>query len=250
MPISAGESPRREEAGEAGDSGGGTPAVTDRSTRRHGASPLSFCRSRRLPSRRGQSAFAVSLLGMPPRHREMGRPLCGLRHLGHRRRSRGARRGQRLVDAACGRPDLARGADQLDRPRPHPPHPHRNHRTGPGARRRGGPRLGDAAGGRSGSRQVDAAAGGRPPVGGRPASARCICPARNRRARSGCGPSAPAARTTRSTWPPNPTCRWRWATSTRCSPAWLSSTRCRPCPRRRPRASPAASPRCARSPRH
>ena len=150
---------------------------------------------------------------MPPRHREMGGSLSGLRHLGHRRRSRGAGRGERFVDAARGRPDITRGADQLDRSRAHPPLPHRRQRTGPGARRRAGARVGDAAGGRSGRRQVDAAARGRTPVGIGPASARCICPARSRRARSGCGPSAPGARTTRSTWPPSPTCRRRSATS-------------------------------------
>ena len=48
--------------------------------------------ARRIPSPGGQGAFAVPLFGMPPCHRQMGRPLPGVRHLGLRRRSRGAQR--------------------------------------------------------------------------------------------------------------------------------------------------------------
>ena len=44
--------------------------------------------------RQFESTFAVPLFGVPPRHGQMGGPLPGLRHLGHRRRSRRAGRGR------------------------------------------------------------------------------------------------------------------------------------------------------------
>ena len=135
VPISAGEAPRREQAGEAGGDTGGT---------------LSFCRTGRLPSQRGQGwfegAFAIPLLGMPPRHRQMGWPLPRLRHLGHRRRGRGTHRTERTACSARRGPHFACRADQFHRPRQHPPLPHRCQRTRPRAGRRSGARLGDAAG--------------------------------------------------------------------------------------------------------
>ena len=81
-----------------------------------GVAHYGFCRSYRLRSRCGQGAFAVPLLGVPPRHREMGWPLRGLRHLGHGRRSRRAGGGQRLAYPPRSRAHLTRRADQLDRP--------------------------------------------------------------------------------------------------------------------------------------
>ena len=132
VPISAGEAPRRDGSGESG--------------RRHRRSPLTNCRPWRIPSHRGQGAFAVPLLRVPPCHREMGRPLPGLRHLGNGRRSSCARRRQRVAGPACRGTDDTGRADQLHRSRRDQAPSHGRQRTRPRAGRRHRARLGDAAG--------------------------------------------------------------------------------------------------------
>ena len=161
--------------------------------------------------------------------------------------------------AARGRADLARGADQLDRPRQHPAFPHRGQRAGPGARRRPGARRGDAARRRAGRRQVHPAARGRRTAGRRPAGARCT-------SRRGVGRPGAAAGRPHRLHPRRALPRRRdrparcSATSSRCGRACWSSTRCRPSStaevdgvtgRRHPgREVAAALIRVAKTPRH
>ncbi|EUA23034.1 kaiC family protein [Mycobacterium xenopi 4042] len=78
--------------------------------------------------------------------------------------------------------------------------------------------------------------------------ARYTSPVRNPPARSGCGPTAPVAATTRCTWRPNPICTRCWTISRRWRPRWLSWTRSRLCLPPMPTAQWAESPKSRPSP--
>ena len=102
---------------------------------------------------------------MPSSQCQMGWQMRGVRYLGDCRRvgtdrlDRGRRRAAHHCAVHSG------GSDQFDRPDPDSPFPDRGHRTRPGARRRGGSRVGDPTGRRPWCRQVHAAARGGAPLG-------------------------------------------------------------------------------------